>query len=113
MVKNIWATGRILQTTITQSDYSSRSGSVRWNSSTNQLEILDESNTSFPAYFPVPAQNFSITIDPEIESAMFWAVKKMKEEQEIERLCQETPALADLRDKFLTMVALTRSSKDS
>lgn len=78
---------------------------VFWNTTTNQLEIMGDDR-----FEPAPSVSLTVTISQPAQEAIEWAQRKMQEEQEIEQLCQTTPALADLRDKFRATLCLVRNN---
>jgi hypothetical protein len=79
--------------------------SLFWNSSLNRLEMMTEGR-----FEEVPAMMTTVTLAEPALQAIEWAQRKMREEQEIEQLCQTTPALADLRDKFRATLCLVRNN---
>jgi hypothetical protein len=66
-------------------------GDVRFNTSMQMLEVYDgnrwvEMNTS----------HASVGLTPDAESALDWALRKMREDLELEYLAKSNPTIADL-----------------
>jgi hypothetical protein len=66
-------------------------GDVRFNTNMQRLEVYDgqmwvEMNTS----------HASVGLTPEAESALDWALKRMREDLELEYLAKSNPTIADL-----------------
>jgi hypothetical protein len=64
------------------------SGMVRWNSNTNEFQVNDGNSwQSFPSSYP------SIGLNNQAEEILDWASQKMREDQELEKLSQDSPAV--------------------
>ena len=80
-------------------------GMLRWNSSSNTIEVYDG----------VGWQPFNtgadISLTGDAEMAIEWAQKKMLEEAKIDELCQKYPGLAKARSNYETFLRLVESQE--
>lgn len=83
------------------------SGPLYWNRESNRIEVIEVGQYSATKH-GLPGSTSVVHLSPDTVEVLDWARRKMKEEQELESLCQSNPALLDLRDKFLTTAALIR-----
>jgi hypothetical protein len=99
MIKTVNGTGRYVMvqggfpatTYINTSSGYMNVGDVRFNTNMQKLEVYDgqmwvEMNTS----------HASVGLTPEAESALDWALKRMREDLELEYLAKSNPTIADL-----------------
>jgi hypothetical protein len=63
-------------------------GMIRWNPNMNQLEVNDGNS-----WMPFHANYATIELTPETEGLLEWARKKRAEEQELETLAKDHPAV--------------------
>ena len=75
-------------------------GMVRYNSSSQNLEVYDGN-----AWLTLSG-SADVGLSPEAQQVMDWAYKKMKEDEELEVLMEKHPGLRDLHEKFTVMKAL-------
>jgi len=69
-------------------------GNVRFNTSNQCMEVYDGYS-----WIQLTSSVASVGLTPEAESVIDWAMKKRKEEQELEELAKEFPILEDaMRD---------------
>ena len=68
-------------------------GNMRYNPSTNNIEVFDGMNWQM-----LQSTYASIELDAETRSLLEWARARRAREQEIERLVRDYPALADAKD---------------
>ena len=108
MIKNLLAGGHI----IVNGGYhnhpyispgSAGSGMVRWNTNANALEVNDGA-----VWRPLAAIDTTIGLSPEAESAINWAIRRQREEAELEVRMQRHPGLRDTYEKYKIMEALCR-----
>jgi len=76
------------------------SGSVRYNTNTQKLEVYD--GVSWHSM----VDNAIIDLGHETKEVMEWAHKKMHEEKRLQELIKRHPGLKDLHDKFEMMRVL-------
>ena len=86
------------------SPYVSESGPLRWNGSSQQIEVM----TQF-GYTPLTLSHSGVVIQcGTIDSVVSWAQQKMLEEARLEQLINEHPGLKDAKEKYEIMLALVR-----
>lgn len=83
------------------------SGPLYWNRDFNRIEVVEVGQYGANKH-ELPSETAIVEISPDTAEILAWARRKMQEEQELAVLCQANPALADLRDKFMTTAALVR-----
>ena len=82
-------------------------GMVRYNSSSQNLEVYDGN-----AWLMLSG-SADVGLSPEAQATLDWAYRKMKEDEELELLMSKHPGLKDLHEKFELMKALvTESNKN-
>jgi hypothetical protein len=88
-------------------------GMIRRNSNTGTQEVFDGNNW-IAVYEPQP----TITLSTEAEQAMAWAANKMAQENNINKLAEEYPAIKDmlaqqkdLSDKLEMLMTLVKQEK--
>ena len=82
-------------------------GMVRYNSSSQNLEVYDGN-----AWLMLSG-SADVGLSPEAQATLDWAYRKMKEDEELELLMAKHPGLKDLHEKFELMKALvTESNKN-
>lgn len=109
MIRNINGKNHILVSHYAGTPYISpgaqSSGMIRWNSSSNSLEVYDG----------IGWQSFNTGVDiglsSSAEMAIEWAQKKMLEESKIDELCQKYPGLAKARSNYETFLRLVESQE--
>lgn len=84
----------------------SGAGHVRWNPNMNCLEINDgviwrQVNWNYP----------TIELDTETQEILEWAKNKMAQEREVEKLAQEYPAVAEIKEKMDLILNLVKDHK--
>ena len=70
-------------------------GMLRYNGGSQAFEVYD-GFAWITMYGLVPQVN----LDTEVYKMLVWASKKMKDEQELDALCQKYPALEKAKEKF-------------
>lgn len=70
-------------------------GNMRYNTTTQRIEVYD-GNTWIQLQMP----DVIVELNPEAQSLLSWARKKRDQEQELERLVKNYPALADARENL-------------
>lgn len=86
------------------------SGQVRWNSSQQSFEVMsDVGHTGQPTFNHFYSRTAEVYLEEDALEILGWARQKMEQEKELERLCAGHPAVAEMRDRFVSMVALVRS----
>lgn len=82
-------------------------GVVRWNGTLQHLEVMTNNGNSYDTqWIPLPEEELSITLAVTHEEALHWAMKKMNEENRIQKLLNQHPGLKDLKEKYEVMLAL-------
>ena len=77
-------------------------GMVRYNASTQGLEVYDGQNwLRLDSYA-------ELELNPEIRETVEWARRKQQEEQDLEMLCARHPGLQDAWDRFRLMRELVK-----
>lgn len=80
-------------------------GMVRYNSSSQNLEVYDGN-----AWLALSG-SADVGLSPEAQAVMEWAYRKMKEDEELELLMSKHPGLKDLHEKFTVMKALVAEDR--
>jgi hypothetical protein len=75
-------------------------GMLRYNTQNLYMEVYD--GASWIRF----GGHADVNLSPETETTLAWARKKMQEEQEIEELCKQHPALQDAYDRLQILRAL-------
>lgn len=70
-------------------------GNMRYNTTMQKIEVYDGNN-----WIQMQMPDVMIDLNPEAQSLLAWARKKRDQEQELERLVQNYPALADARENL-------------
>jgi hypothetical protein len=78
-------------------------GQLRWNTNTNAMEVNDGIS-----WRSLGAIDTSISLTEDAKTAIDWALKRMKEERELEQRMQRHPGLRDTWEKFKIMESLCR-----
>ena len=80
-------------------------GLLRYNTQNNRMEVYDGTNwLDFGGHV-------EIGLDRQAEEIMSWARNKMQEDQELERLCKEHPALQEAYDRLQILKALVKKDQ--
>lgn len=66
-------------------------GDVRFNTNTQILEVYDGNR-----WVELHTSHASVGLTPDAESALDWALKRMREDLELEYLAKSNPTIADL-----------------
>jgi len=66
-------------------------GDVRYNTSLQRLEVYDGN-----IWLELNTSHASVGLTPDAESALDWALKRMREDMELEMLAKSNPSIADL-----------------
>jgi hypothetical protein len=70
-------------------------GNMRYNTVTQKIEVYDGNN-----WIQMQMPDVMIDLNPEAQSLLSWARKKRDQEQELERLVKNYPALADAKENL-------------
>lgn len=60
------------------------------------------------SWVPITSGTAHVELDAEIVEILNWAQRKMVEEERLEKLASQVPAIADLKSKLEMMIALTK-----
>lgn len=82
-------------------------GEVRYNTSTQQMEVYDGSN-----WISI-SQTATVGLSWEAEEAIRWAQTKMAEEAELKQRMEKHPGLKDAYEKFQIMDILCKQEEDN
>jgi len=82
-------------------------GHVRWNGYSKQFEVCDNSDDG--KWYKIN-NTVELQSDPELAEVMRWAKKKMQEEQKIEELAKQYPAVKDAKEKLDIIVKLVQDT---
>lgn len=66
-------------------------GNVRFNTSTQNLEVFDGNG-----WIQINSSHASVGLTPDAEDAVTWAINKLHEERMLELKAKDNPAIADL-----------------
>ena len=66
-------------------------GDVRYNTQMQRFEVYDGQ-----MWLEINSSHASVGLTPDAESALDWALKRMREDMELEILAKSNPAIADL-----------------
>lgn len=69
-------------------------GEVRYNTSVQRLEVYDGN-----MWIELNTSHASVGLTPDAESAIDWAIKKQREDMELEYLAKCNPTIADLLEQ--------------
>jgi hypothetical protein len=70
-------------------------GNVRYNTSTQCMEVYDGNN-----WIRLNTGTAFLDVSVKARTILQWAEKKMQEEQQLEKLCEKYPGLAKARDNY-------------
>lgn len=73
------------------------SGQVRWNGSSKQFEVCDNSNNGM--WYKID-NTVELRSDPQIGEVLEWAKKRMEYEKKVEKLAEKYPAVKDAKEKL-------------
>ena len=80
-------------------------GDVRWNGQYKRFEVSDGANW-------IPIDNtVQITTDTYVAETLQWAKEKMREEQELDKLAKDYPALENARKQLDMIKVLVKSEE--
>jgi hypothetical protein len=106
MINNLSITSPHLTTSAHNAQYISNNGqsagTVRWNTSGQQMEVFDGST-----WISIN-QNITIGMTWTAEEAIRWATEKMTEERNLKQRMDNHPGLKDAYEKFQMMDILTK-----
>lgn len=66
-------------------------GDVRYNTGVQQMEVYDGQS-----WIPLSMNHASVGLTPDAEIAIEWAIKKQREDMELEYLAKSNPTIGDL-----------------
>jgi hypothetical protein len=81
-------------------------GMVRYNTNTDNLEVYDGIG-----WQPIGTAQPTVELSPLARQAVDWAVRKQREEDELEALMKKHPGLKELNDKFEMMKVLCQEEE--
>jgi len=85
----------------------STTGQVRWNGQQKCFEVCDNGNSYNGGWVRID-NTIQLSSDPQVQSVLEWAKKKMAEDEKIEQLAKEYPAVKDAREKLDIIVKLVQ-----
>ena len=65
------------------------------------------------SWMPITSGTTHVELDAEIVEILKWAERKMVEEERLEKLAAQVPAVADLKSKLDMMIALTKDYEEA
>ena len=80
-------------------------GQLRWNPSTQNTEVYDGNN-----WQTLGTTYASVGLTPQAETAIDWALQKIREEQELDELCKQHPSVAEAYERLQILKTLTKQS---
>lgn len=86
-----------------------QSGQVRWNGNIKQFEVCDNSSG---AWYKID-NTVELSCDPQYHQVLEWAKKKMVEDERIEKLVKEYPAVKDAKEKLDIILKLVQDENSS
>jgi hypothetical protein len=101
MIKNVYGgsyvtvSGGPVSTYINNFSGAQGVGNVRFNTSVQKLEVYDGNS-----WIVLNTADVMIDLNSEAQALMNWAKKKREQEQELERLVRDYPALADAKENL-------------
>ena len=81
-------------------------GQVRWNGTTKCFEVSD--NNMSGSWYKID-NTIQLTCDTQFESILNWAKKKMAEDERIEKLANEYPAVKDAKERLDIILKLVQN----
>ena len=88
----------------------STTGQVRWNGSSKCFEVCDNSITGSWTRID---NSIQLSSDPQLTQVLEWAKKKMIEDEKIDRLAKEYPAVKDAKEKLDIIIKLVQDAQPS
>lgn len=82
-------------------------GMLRWNTNSNTIEVYNGI-----AWFDISTST-NIYLNMDAQQALDWAVKKMREEEQLAQLMSRHPGLKELKDKFEIMKVLCEQEENT
>lgn len=108
MLGGIYSASPYITVSSPVSPYVGESGPLRWNGSSQQIEVMTQTG-----YSPLGMTSSAATIQSsQIDLVMNWALQKMREESRLAKLIEEHPGLKDAKDKYEVMLALVRKENE-
>ena len=86
------------------------SGQVRWNGLSKCFEVCDNNNDG--RWYKIN-NTIELRSDPQIGEVLEWAKKKMVEDERIEKLAKEYPAVKDAKEKLDIIVKIVQENNDT
>lgn len=80
-------------------------GQVRWNGNNKCFEVSDNNNNG---YWQRIDNTVQLNHDPQLYTMLEWAKKKMVEDERIEKLAKEYPAVKDAKEKLDIVIKLVQ-----
>lgn len=84
-----------------------QSGQVRWNGHTKEFEVCDNNSGNWHRIHP----EIELRSDPDIGLIIEWAKKKMLEDERIDKLVKEYPAIKDTKEKLDILIKLVQDNE--
>ena len=81
-------------------------GQVRYNPSTQNMEVYDGN------MWQIISSGATVGLSYDADSAVRWALQKMKEEEDLKERMAKHPGLKDAYEKFQMMDILTKEEDD-
>lgn len=86
-----------------------QSGQVRWNGNLKVFEVCDNGSG---AWYKID-NSVELSCDPQTHQILEWAKKKMVEDERIEKLAKEYPAVKDAKEKLDIIIKLVQDENSS
>jgi hypothetical protein len=87
----------------------STTGQVRWNGATKCFEVCDNNNSSYNGGWMRIDNTVQLSSDPQLQTVLEWAKKKMAEEQNINQLVDKYPSLKAAKEHFDIVLKLVEN----
>jgi len=86
-----------------------QSGQVRWNGNLKQFEVCDNGSG---AWYKID-NSVELASDPQVNQVLEWAKKKMAEDERLDKLIKEYPAVKDAKEKLDIIIKLVQNESES
>lgn len=82
-------------------------GQIRWNGNHKYFEVADQHN----GWLRID-NTIQLNHDPQLNVILEWAKKKMAEDEKIEKLSKEYPAVKDAKEKLDIIIKLVQNESE-
>jgi len=87
-----------------------QSGQVRWNGNIKQFEVCDNLNNG--VWYKID-NTIQLSCDPQLQTIIEWAKKKMAEDEKIAKLAEKYVAVRDAKEKLEIVIKLVQDEDSS